>query len=92
MSGNFLRGGGQNRILREGAIFEVVFIFEVSLFFRSRVLQSFYQEAISSNGQDTKELDFCPALTKVALDLHVNFCVSVCLSVCLSFRSFFQGV
>ena len=27
---------------------------------------------------------FCPALTKLALDLHVNFCVFVCLSVCLS--------
>ena len=39
---------------------------------------------------------FCPALTKLALDLHVNFCLfvclSVCLSVCVSFRSFFQGV
>ena len=33
-------------------------------------------------------LDFCPALTKLALDLHVN----LCLFVCLSFRSFFQGV
>ena len=29
-------------------------------------------------------LDFCPALTKLALDLHVNFCLFVCLSVCLS--------
>ena len=29
-------------------------------------------------------LHFCPALTKLALDLHVNFCVFVCLSVCLS--------
>ena len=40
--------------------------------------------------------DFYPALMKLALDLHVNFCVFVCLfvclSVCLSFRSFFQGV
>ena len=27
---------------------------------------------------------FCPALTKLALDLHVNFCLFVCLSVCLS--------
>ena len=27
---------------------------------------------------------FCPALTKLALDLHVNFCGSVCLFVCLS--------
>ena len=26
---------------------------------------------------------FCPALTKLALDLHVNFCPSVRLSVCL---------
>ena len=26
----------------------------------------------------------CPALTKLALDLHVNFCLSVCLSVCVS--------
>ena len=26
---------------------------------------------------------FCPALTKLALDLHVNFCGSVCLFVCL---------
>ena len=34
---------------------------------------------------------FCPALTKLALDLHVNFCVSVCLSVCLSvFPVFFS--
>ena len=31
---------------------------------------------------------FCPALTKLALDLHVNFC----LFVCLFFQSFFQGV
>ena len=31
---------------------------------------------------------FCPALTKLALDLHVKKSVSVCLS----FRSFFQGV
>ena len=29
---------------------------------------------------------------KLALDLHVNFCLFVRLSVCLSFRSFFQGV
>ena len=28
--------------------------------------------------------DFCPALTKLALDVHVNFCGSVCLSVCVS--------
>ena len=27
---------------------------------------------------------FCPALTKLALDLHVNFCLFVCLSVRLS--------
>ena len=29
------------------------------------------------------ESHFCPALTKLALDLHVNFCLCVCLSVCL---------
>ena len=29
-------------------------------------------------------MDFCPALTKLALDLHVNFCVFVCLFVCVS--------
>ena len=33
-------------------------------------------------------LVFCPALTKLALDLHVNFC----LCVFPSFQSFFQGV
>ena len=27
---------------------------------------------------------FCPALTKLALDLHVNFCLFVCVFVCLS--------
>ena len=27
--------------------------------------------------------DFCPALTKLSLDLHVNFCLYVCLSVCV---------
>ena len=37
-------------------------------------------------------LRFCPALTKLALALHVNFCLFVCLFVCLSFRSFFQCV
>ena len=26
----------------------------------------------------------CPALTKLALDLHVNFCLFVCMFVCLS--------
>ena len=35
---------------------------------------------------------FCPALKKLALDLHANFCLFHCLSVCLCFRSFFQGV
>ena len=30
---------------------------------------------------------FCPALTKLALDLHVNFCVYVCISG-LFFRGF----
>ena len=34
---------------------------------------------------------FCPALTKLTLDLHVNFCLFVCLSVCLSvFPVFFS--
>ena len=33
-------------------------------------------------------LYFCPALTKLSLDLHVKKSVSVCLSVCMSFRSF----
>ena len=27
---------------------------------------------------------YCPALTKLALDLHINFCVSVCVYVCMS--------
>ena len=40
--------------------------------------------------------DFCPALTKLALDQNVkkslSVCLFVCLSVGLSFRSFFQGV
>ena len=31
-------------------------------------------------------LHFCPALTKLALDLHVNFCLRVCLSGLFSRR------
>ena len=38
------------------------------------------------------KLLFCPALTKLALDLHVNFCVCVCVCVCMYvFRSFFEA-
>ena len=33
--------------------------------------------------------NFCPALTKLALDLHVKKSLSICLFVRLSFRSFF---
>ena len=37
-------------------------------------------------------LFWCPTLTKLALDLHVNFRMSMCVSVCiLYFRSLFQG-
>ena len=38
-------------------------------------------KALQINIKDT--LFFCPALTKLALDLHVNFGVSVYLFVCL---------
>ena len=40
------------------------------------------------------QVNFCPARTKLALDLHVKkslfFCF-VCVSVCFSFRSFFKA-
>ena len=34
--------------------------------------------------QNDNYIDFCPALTKLALDLHVNFCMSVCFPVFFS--------
>ena len=35
------------------------------------------------------QLYFCPALTKLALDLHVNFCMCVCIMyVCMYVRMF----
>ena len=50
------------------------------------LFQNVFKIARIKNRSLTLEIinHFCPALTKLALDLHVNFCLFVCLSVCLS--------
>ena len=55
-----------------------------------------YLQVILSDYYEFCQCHFCPVLTKLALDLHVNLCLFVYLyfrlSVFLSFRYFFQGV
>ena len=66
----------------KGYLFIYIIFYIIS--FKTLLGSRFLGFATISMSAQKNHKNFCPALTKLALDLHVNFCLFVCLCACLS--------